>query len=82
MTKKQTTPGEILQEEFLVPLKLTQKKLAGYVGCDAKTINRIIKGHTRVTTRIAVKLGKVFNTSTEFWLKAQMAVDIDRLKEF
>ena len=43
-TRRPTTPGEILREEFLKPLKLTQKTLADHVGCDIKVINRIVNG--------------------------------------
>ena len=42
-------PGEILREEFLVPLGLTQKELADHLGCDVKVINRIVNGRTSVT---------------------------------
>jgi len=42
MKRKPTSPGEILREEFLIPLKLTQKQLAEHIGCDFKVINRIV----------------------------------------
>lgn len=74
--RKPTSPGEILNEEFLKPLKLTQKQLADHLGCDIKVINRIINGRTSVTAEMAVKLGAAFNTSAEFWLNAQQAVDL------
>jgi len=77
MTKRTpTTPGEILQEEYLTPLGLTQKELADHIGCDVKVINRLINGHTRVSAPLALKLGASLNTSPEFWLNAQKAVDI------
>ena len=44
-----TRPGEILREEFLVPLGLTQKELADHLGCDVKVVNRIVNGRTSVT---------------------------------
>ncbi len=71
-----TTPGEILREEFLVPLKLTQKQLADHIGCDVKVINRIVNGRAAVTAEMAVKLGAALETSPEFWLNAQTAVDL------
>lgn len=71
-----TTPGEILREEFLVPLAMTQKQLAGHIGCDVKVINRIVNGRTSVTAEMALKLGATFRTSPEFWLNAQRAVDL------
>ena len=74
--RKPTTPGEILREEFLLPLDMTQKQLAGHLGCDLKVINRIINGRTSVTAEMALKLGAAFRTSPEFWLNAQKAVDL------
>ena len=74
--RKPTTPGEILREEFLTPLAITQKILADHIGCDFKVINRIVNGKAQVTPKIAVKLGAAFNTTPDFWLNAQKAVDI------
>jgi len=74
--RRPTTPGEILREEFLLPLRLTQRQLAGHLGCDLKVINRIINGRTSVTAEMALKLGAAFRTSPEFWLNAQKAVDL------
>ena len=76
--RKPTTPGEILREEFLQPLRLTQKQLATHLGCDVKVINRIVNGRSAVTAPIALKLGATFRTSPEFWLNAQKAVDLHR----
>jgi addiction module HigA family antidote len=74
--RKPTSPGEILSEEFLKPLSLTQKKLADHLGCDIKVVNRIINGKTSVTAEMALRLGAAFDTSAEFWLNAQKAVDL------
>jgi len=74
--RKPTTPGEILQEEYLTPLGLTQKELANHIGYDVKVINRLINGRTGVTAFLALKLAAALNTSSEFWLNAQKAVDI------
>lgn len=77
MTKRRpTTPGEILQEEYLTPLELTQKELADHIGYDVKVINRLVNGRTRVTAPLALKLAAKLNTSPEFWLNAQKAIDI------
>ena len=73
-----TGPGELLKEEFLTPLGLTQKQLADHVGCDVKVINRIVNGRSAVTAPMALKLAATFNTTPEFWLNAQEAVDIWR----
>lgn len=78
MRKKRqpTSPGEILREEFLIPLGLTQKELADHLGCDIKVINRLVNGRTSVSAGMAMKLGAAFRTSPEFWLNAQKAVDL------
>ena len=80
MKKKRepTTPGEILREEFLVPLGMTQKELADHIGCDIKVINRLVNGRTSVSAEMALRLGATFRTSPEFWLNAQKAVDLFR----
>ena len=74
--RKPTTPGEILKEEFLKPLDLTQNQLAKHIGCDVKVINRIVNNKTSVTAEMAIKLASTFGTSPQFWLNAQQAVDI------
>jgi addiction module HigA family antidote len=74
--RRPTTPGEILREEFLAPLAMTQKQLADHLSCDVKVINRIINGRSSVTAGMALKLGATFRTSPEFWLNAQKAVDL------
>lgn len=76
MEREPTTPGEILNEEFLKPLGMTQKQLADHIGCDVKVINRIVNGHSAVTAEMALKLSAALNTSPEFWLNAQKAVEI------
>ena len=71
-----TTPGEILKEEFLIPLKMTQKQLADHIACDVKVINRIINARTSITAEMALKLAAVFKMTPQFWLNAQQSVDI------
>ena len=74
--RKPTSPGEILDEEFLKPLKLTQKQLADHIVCDVKVINRIINNRTSITVPIALKLASAFQTTPEFWLNAQRIMDL------
>src|SRR5688572_4932751 len=76
ITRRPTGPGEILKEEFLSPLQLTQKQLADHIGCDVKVINRIVNGRTSVSVEMALKLAAAFNTSPDFWLNAQKAIDL------
>ena len=78
MLRPPTSPGEILQEEFLKPLGLTQKSFATHVGCDVKVVNRIVNGRCSVTAEMAVRIGAVLGTTAEFWLNAQQAVDLHR----
>jgi addiction module HigA family antidote len=76
--REPTSPGEILREEFLKPLGLTQRQVADHLGYEVKVINRIVNGRTGVTPEMALKLGAAFRTSPEFWLNAQKAVDLYR----
>ena len=80
MTRRRqpTSPGDILRQEFLVPLEMTQKQLADHLGCDLKVVNRVVNGRTSVTAEMAIKLGATFRTTPEFWLNAQKAVDLYR----
>ena len=73
-----TTPGEILRDDFLAPLGLTQKRLAQHLGCDVKVINRIVNARTSVTAEMALRLGAALGTTAGFWLNAQKAVDLYR----
>jgi len=75
-TRRPTTPGEILKEEFLVPLGLTQKRVADHLGIDIKVINRLVNGKTSISSELALKLAATFDTSAEFWLNAQLATDL------
>lgn len=76
--RKPTSPGEILREEFLKPLRITQSALAAHLGCDVKVINRIVNERSGVTAEIALKLAASFKTSPGFWLNAQQALDLYR----
>ncbi len=76
--RRPTSPGEILREEFLIPLGLTQKELADHLGCDVKVVNRIVNGRTSVTAAMSLRLGAALSTTPEFWLNAQKAVDLHR----
>jgi addiction module HigA family antidote len=76
-----TTPGEILLEEWLKPMNLTQLGLSQRMGVDIQLVNGIIKGRRSVTAKTALLLAKVLKTSPEFWLNAQMAVDLWRAQQ-
>jgi addiction module HigA family antidote len=74
--RKPTSPGEILREEFLIPLRITQKQLADHLGCDLKVINRIVNEKAQVTPKMAMRLAAAFNTTAHFWLNAQKMLDL------
>ena len=80
-----TTPGEILSEEFLKPLGVTQKQLAEHIGCDLKVINRVVNGRSSIGAELAIRLAGALDTTPEFWLNAQQAVDVfaarDRVRD-
>lgn len=81
MEREPTSPGEILREEFLRPLGLTQKEVATHLGCDVKVINRIVNGRSAVTASMALRLAAALGTTPEFWLNAQKAVDLYRAQQ-
>ena len=70
-------PGEILFEEFLKPMDLSQNQLANDIGVPPRRINEIVHGKRRVTADTALRLAKYFKMSPEFWLGLQMDYDLD-----
>ena len=70
-------PGEVLLEEFLKPLDLSQNQLALSIRVPARRINEIVHGKRRVTADTALRLARYFNTSPQFWLGLQMDYDLD-----
>ena len=80
MTEKRMKPlhpGEILSEEFLIPLGLSQNKVALDIRVPARRINEIVLGRRRITADTALRLAKYFNMSAQFWLGLQMDYDLD-----
>ncbi|MBZ0117929.1 MAG: HigA family addiction module antidote protein [Sandaracinaceae bacterium] len=71
-----TTPGEVLREEFLAPLELTQGELAERMGVPVETVNRIVNDKRAVTAPNALRLARVLGTTPEFWLSLQNRVDL------
>ena len=70
-------PGEVLLEEFLKPMELSQNALARGIHVPPRRINEIVHGARRVTADTALRLGRFFGTSAEFWLGLQMDYDLD-----
>ena len=70
-------PGEILLEEFLKPMGLSQNRLALAIRVPARRINEIVHGKRRVTADTALRLARYFDMSPQFWLGLQMDYDLD-----
>lgn len=73
-----THPGEILLEEFLIPLGITQVHLASHIGVPVQRVNELVRGKRGVTPETAWLLSKAFDTSPEFWLNLQASFDLFR----
>ncbi|MFZ5808963.1 MAG: HigA family addiction module antitoxin [Chloroflexota bacterium] len=74
---KPVHPGEILLEEFLKPMNLSQNRLAIDIGVDARRINEIVLGKRSITADTALRLARYFGTSPQFWLGLQAEYDLD-----
>jgi antitoxin HigA-1 len=70
-------PGEILLEEFLQPLNVSQYLLAKQIGVPARRINEIVHGQRRISADTALRLGRFFGTSERFWLNLQARYDLE-----
>jgi addiction module HigA family antidote len=74
--RRPTHPGEILREEYLEPLEMTQQQLADALGITRVRINEIILGKRSITPDTAFRLSKYFNTTPDFWLNLQQNLDM------
>lgn len=74
---KPVHPGEVLQEEFLAPMGLSQNRLALAIGVPPRRINEIVLGKRSVSADTALRLGRYFGMSAHFWLGLQMDYDLD-----
>ena len=70
-------PGEVLLEEFLKPMGLSQNRLALHIGVPARRINEVVLEKRRITADTALRLARFFGTSAEFWLGLQSQYDLD-----
>lgn len=73
-------PGEVLLEEFLDPLGLSQSALARHLGVPPRRINEIVLGKRAVTADTALRLARYFGTSERFWLGLQMDYDLEEAR--
>jgi len=78
MARIKTHPGEVLREEFMVPLGLSANRLAEALGVPSNRISDIIRGRRGVSADTALRLAKCFGTSPEFWMNLQMAHDVSK----
>ena len=74
-------PGEVLLEEFLKPMNLSQNKLALAIRVPACQINEIVQGKRRITANTALRLALYFKMSPQFWLGLQMDYDLDMAED-
>ena len=69
-------PGEVLQEEYIIPLGITQHRVAVAIGVPPRRINEIVHGTRRITADTALRLARYFGTSDDFWLNLQAHYDM------
>jgi addiction module HigA family antidote len=70
-------PGEVLLEEFLKPMNVTQYRLAKDISVPPRRVNEIVLGKRAITAGTALRLGRYFGTSEQFWLNLQTEYDLD-----
>lgn len=70
-------PGEVLMEEFLKPMNLSQNRLAIDIGVDGRRINEIVLGKRAITADTALRLSRFFGNSPQFWMGLQTQYDLD-----
>ncbi len=70
-------PGEILNEEFLKPLKITQYRVAKDISVPPRRINEIVHGERAITADTALRLGRYFGVTAQFWLNLQTRYELE-----
>ena len=85
LTRRPTHPGEMLREDFLPDYELTVAGLAEAAGVSRQSVNELLRGRRAVSPEMALRLGRLFGNSPEFWMNAQRSVDLydaaQRLKD-
>jgi antitoxin HigA-1 len=81
MLREPTGPGQILQEEFLEPLGISQAAFARHAGWTQPKVNEIVSGRRGITPETAMVLADAFGTTPQFWLNLQLAVDLWRAQQ-
>ena len=80
--REPTHPGEMLKEEFLIPMEITQRELADSINVPYQRINELINGKRGVTPSTALRLAKYFGTTPGFWMNLQLRWDLYRAQRF
>ena len=78
MARVRTHPGEVLKEDYLVPLGMSARALAGQLGVPANRVSEIVRGERDVTADTALRLSRYFGTDPRFWLNLQAAHDLSK----
>lgn len=81
MARLRTHPGEVLREEYLIPLGLSARALAKELGVPANRLTEIMRGTRDVTADTAIRLGRYFRTDPRFWLNLQAAYDLSKAEK-
>jgi addiction module HigA family antidote len=81
MPRLRTHPGEILREEYLVPLGLSARALAKLLDVPANRLTEIMRGTRDVTADTAIRLGRYFGTDPRFWMNLQAAYDLSKAEK-
>ena len=76
MKRKPTHPGEMLREDFMPDYELSVSGLAEALGVSRQSINELLRERRSVSPEMAIRLGRLFGNSAEFWLNAQRALDL------
>jgi addiction module HigA family antidote len=79
--KPAMTPGEILLEDYLVPMGISQNALARALGISSRSIHEIVLGRQGITPEMSLKLGKFFKQSAQFWFNMQTTCDFPKLRK-
>ena len=78
MPRIRTHPGEILNEEYLVPLEMSARQLADAIGVPSNRISDIVRQRRGVTADTAIRLGRFFGTDPQFWLNMQQGYELSK----
>ena len=81
MARLRTHPGEVLREEFLIPLGLSARALAKLLDVPANRLTEIMRGTRDISADTAIRLGRYFGTDPRFWMNLQIAYDLSKAEK-